>query len=325
MMPRQLENSKKNQNALSPKKNHITFIHQHSENFLSQNTSSPFIQRTEKGKKKKAESTDRTDVALIIGRPSGDLPKRETKQDKEDMQAWRATAHALAPYVFEAWTIDEALRKVRKLNRPIETLYLISHGQHGNIGELNSEGGNIDTVQGLSKRIKEATSGMGPDAPQMVELLNCSPGEDTQKMLELGKAFGTKRIRGPETEIFISGFVLKVNNRVLGEKEVQSLKPAILQKYILQTPALKQYDFVVGVPHEDGLSDENKMQALIEVCKKTGMIPTMALGAQPGEHGAVPHWKARVEQELPDEVSRYDPDNMMWGTASNLKEVVVKP
>ena len=50
--------------------------------------------------KTKSEVKARQVVAVIVGRPSNTIPKKETPQDKEDMMAWRSSAIALAPVVF---------------------------------------------------------------------------------------------------------------------------------------------------------------------------------------------------------------------------------
>lgn len=197
------------------------------------------------------------------------MPKNETRKEKEEMRIWRAAAHNVVPTVFEGARMELALKKVGKLNKSIGKLYILSHGEGGHIGKFNEEGDwEIDTISNLTGRIRKSIGMWGDHAPQSVELYSCFAAVDTKNLQKIGKAFGAKIIHGAEKATFTSSFIIKINNRPIKWKAIQRLPRKDWIKYINKTEALKQYDFVLGMLHDQEMSTEEKMDALINVYKK---------------------------------------------------------
>ena len=209
--------------------------------------------------------------------------------------------------VFEGLTIDRAFKGLKKLKIPIGTLYVISHGV---FGEVDPTTGNtlLKSTTDIAKRIGKAAKMLGEKAPQRVFLLSCYGGGRPQSMKEIGTALGTKAILAPVQETVISGRTIKITTESgkkysLTKKLIKNISNEKLKKYIKQIDALKYYDFVPGVPHprDKDLSKEEKLNNLVIILRKTGMIPFISFNAAPGTPGAVPYWKVKIEKRDPAE------------------------
>lgn len=248
--------------------------------------------------------TARKDVAIIVGRPSQTIPRRETRKDKVNMLGWRAAATALAPIVMEGLTVDRAFRGLRRVRFPIGRLYIIAHGGGGGIGEVSSSGNAVlTTVASLTRRIRTATGSLGSRAPRTVEMLSCYGGSVPKTMAAIGGAVGASTVRAPMRMTVIGGIIIKLKTRGrlrrLDRRNIARLRLTDdnLKEYIKHTDALKHYDFVPGVPHpRSGPSTADKLKALARVLRKTGMIPFVSYNAAPGERYAVAYWKAPVQR-----------------------------
>jgi hypothetical protein len=264
------------------------------------------------------ETHARQDVVVIVGRPSFTIERKETRQDKEDMEAWRAAAAALSSTVFEGLTVDKAFAGLKKLKTPIGKLYIICHSGREGVAEIDPDGTlRSTTVADLTRRIKRAAGQLENRAPQSIEMLSCSVGGSVKTMGQIGGALGAATVRAPKGMTVITGRSITVDGKRLTKARIRKLrlKDGALSSYIQQTDALKYYDFVPGVPHPDPApSRADKMKHLVAVLRKTGMIPFVAFNAAPGDRDAVPYWNASVERRSlteklgdPEEVDRLVP------------------
>ncbi len=269
----------------------------------------------------------RQDVVIIVGRPSMTTKRHETRQEKENMAAWRAAARAFSSTVFEGLTVDKAFAGLRKLRKPIGKLYIIGHADSSGFAEIKSDGTTVaTTVADLTKRIKRATGSLGNRAPQSVEMLSCFGGGSPKTMGRIGRALGASTVRAPVRTTVISGRILKINGRKLTKARIRRLTDSTLRSYIKQTDAVKYYDFVPGVPHpQAALSKTKKLKALVGVLRKTGMIPFAGFNAEPGKREAVPYWKAPVEHHKASEVLSDMERASQYLGSKGVIEVTVRP
>jgi hypothetical protein len=242
----------------------------------------------------------RQDVVVIVGRPSYTIARRENRQDKENMKAWRAAAAALSSTVFEGLTVDKAFAGLKRLRTPIGKLYIICHSGPDGIAEIEPDGTlRSTTVANVTRRIRTAAGELRNRAPQSIEMLSCSVGGSVKTMGQIGGALGAAKVRAPKGMTVISGRSITVDGIRLTKARIRRLKlrNSVLSSYIQQTDALRYYDFVPGVPHpQPAPSRADKMKHLVAVLRKTGMIPFVAFNAAPGERDAIPYWKAPVER-----------------------------
>jgi hypothetical protein len=244
---------------------------------------------------------ERQDAVVIVGRPSKTIESKESRKDKENMQTWRAAGRALSTNVYEGLTVDIAFAGLKKLKKPIGKLYIIGHADAAGVGEVDPQGRSVSTtVEDLTKRMKAATGALSGGAPESVEILACFGGGSPKTMGRIGEALGASKIRAPVQTTVISGTIIKIQSggktTRLNRAKIRKLSKATLIDYIKQTDALKYYDFVPGVPHpQPAPSKEDKLNALVSVLRKTGMIPYVSYNEEPGERDAVPYWKAKVE------------------------------
>jgi hypothetical protein len=257
-------------------------------------TSSPAIQR----KEPPPAQTARQDVVVIVGRPSQTIPAKENAQDKENMEAWRAAAHALSPVVFEGMTVDRAFLGLKRMKTPIGKLYIIAHADVSGVGEVSPEGVSVSTtIEDLTNRMKKAAGSLGERKPLSVEMLSCYGGGSPKTMGRIGEALGASKVRAPIQMTVISGRTIKINGVTLTAAKMQKLSDKKLIEYIQKTDALKRYDFVPGVPHPPmPPSNEDKLKAMASVLRRTGMIPFISFNEPPGERGATEFWKASVQK-----------------------------
>lgn len=255
--------------------------------------------------KPKQPTTTRQDVAIIVGRPSGKIARKETRKEKEQMRAWRSAAKALAPQVFEGLTVDKAFAGLSKIKTPIGKLYIIGHADESGVAEIDAKGRTVSTtVEDLTKRMRAATGSLGNKAPLSVEMLTCFGGGSPKTMGEIGKAVGAPTVRAPVWMTVITGYIPRLPRR----QRVAKMSEPQLINIIKKLDILKHYDFVPGVPHPASPpSVDDKLKALASVLKKTGMIPYVSYNEEPGERDAVPYWKADIKRaKTTDELSPMD-------------------
>ncbi len=239
------------------------------------------------------------DVAIIVGRPSFTIEKRETPAEREQMEGWRAAAGALAPVVFEGLNVERAFSGLKGVRKPINKLYIIGHGGTEGFCELDSKGiATSTTLQDLTTRIKKTTGALGKRAPKMLEILYCGAGGSPRSMAKIAGALGAPKVRAPVQGTVISPRIIKVNGKRLTARRMRRISDEKLASYIKQTDALKHYDFVPGVPHpSQPPSRDEKLKALARITRQRGgVIPMISFNEAPGAPGAVPYWKASVEK-----------------------------
>ena len=240
----------------------------------------------------------RQDVVVIVGRPSQTIPSKETPDEKEQMEAWRAAGRALSPIVLEGLNVDQAFAGLRKMKKPIGKLYIIGHADESGIGEVGRRGETVSsTLEDLTARMKKATGALGANKPVSVEMLSCFGGAEPQTMGKIGETLGAQQVRAPVQMTVISGRTIYINGKRLTPDKMKAMKNPELHKLILRTDALQRYDFVAGVPHPDTpLSKEQKLEALAGIMRQTGMIPYISFNSEPGQRDATPYWKTPVEK-----------------------------
>jgi hypothetical protein len=261
------------------------------------------IQRQAKDKSSPGSSTaggadTRQDVVVIVGRPSMTIASKETQEEKEQMQTWRAAGRALSPDVLEGLTVDEAFTKLRKLKKPIGKLYIIGHADPSGIGEVNKKGESVSTtLEDLTARMKKATGALGANRPESVEMLSCFGGSEPKMMGRIGETLGAQQVRAPVQMTVVSGKNFKMKGKLLTAADMRKEKKEVLLKWIEQSKALQHYDYVAGVPHPDPPpSKAQKLDAMVGIMRQTGMIPFISYNSEPGERDAVPYWKAPIEK-----------------------------
>lgn len=259
-------------------------------------------------------------VAIIVGRASIDedfdengkrrrISERAKRRIMEEKQEnWRAAAKALAhPFVFEGFRVNKPFTKmgnrVRKQKKFIDTLYIICHADIGGIGEIvrvpGGFGSGSATIDNVATRIKRCTKRLGKRAPKLLQFLSCYGGGDPELMSKIGKAVDATTVRAPIGETYITalGYSIKVrgkNIRVTKEM-IKRTKRATLKNDIKQLRLHQSYDFVPGVPHKPEPSKEDKLEALVDVMRKTGLIPIASFHLPHDHSGAVPIWKAKIK------------------------------
>ena len=246
------------------------------------------------------------DVAIIVGRPSYTLQRRESRKEKVEMETWRAAANALATEVFEGLTLELAFQGLKNEKFPLGTLYVISHGV---FGEIDPETGNsrLRTTSDIIKSIKSAIGNLESRKPHMVYLLSCYGGTTPEKMMEIGKTLEAPAVLAPAQETVISGRIVNITKRGrtrrLTKKMMRRMSDKALKEYVEQIDALKYYDFVPGVPHIEykELSKEEKLNELVKVLRKNGLIPFVSINAVPGTRDAKPYWKVKTQKRQPGE------------------------
>lgn len=256
----------------------------------------------------------RQDVVVIVGRPSLTIEENETPEEKEQMRTWRAAAQALAPTVFEGLTVDEAFKGLKQHPTPIGKLYIISHADITGIGEVSPDGTAVSkTITDMLKRLRAATGDLGEKAPLSVDLLSCYGGGSPEVIARIGETLETERIRAPIQETVISGKTIKLSKSggkpvLLTAREAASLSDETLKGYIRQMDVVKHYDHVPGVPHPpEELSSDEKLNNLVSIFRRVGMIPFVSYNGPPGERYSVPYSKVSVEQrEKTDVISIAD-------------------
>ena len=204
-------------------------------------------------------------------------------------------------------TVNKAFAGLKKLKAPIGKLYIIGHADESGVGEIDAQGRSvITTVEVLTKRMKPNTGPLGANAPKSVEIKACFGGGSPTTMGRIGEALETPTVRAPVQAEGISGVIFKIRSggkiKRLTRTRIRKLKKTTLIEYIKQTRALENYDYVSGVPHpQPAPSPEEKLETLVKVVRKTGMIPYISYNEEPGEKDAVPYWKAKVERRKPTE------------------------
>lgn len=261
------------------------------------------IQRQPLGKGSPGSSTAgaadaRQDVVVIVGRPSQTIASKETPEEKEQMETWRAAGRALSPIVLEGLTVDQAFAGLRKLKKPIGKLYIIGHSDPSGIGEVERTGTSVSTtLEDLTARMKKATGALGANKPESVEMLSCFGGSEPKTISKIGETLGAQQVRAPVQMTVISGRDFKVRGKILTAADMKKFSNKVLFDWIQQTDALQYYDFVAGVPHPDPPpSRQQKLDALAGIMRQTGMIPYISFNSQPGERDAAPYWKVPVEK-----------------------------
>jgi hypothetical protein len=246
-----------------------------------------------------ARKGKRQDVVVIVGRPSRTLSINETPQEKEQMVAWRAAARALSSKVFEGLTVDRAFAGLKRLKGPIGKLYIIAHADVSGVGEVAPEGQSVSTtVEDLTQRMKKATGALGARKPLSVEMLSCFGGGSPKTMGRIGEALSAGKVRAPVQTTVISGRIININDRRLTARRARRLSDAQIEAYIQKTDALKYYDYVPGVPHpQTAPSKKQKLDALVGIVRRTGMVPFVSFNAEPGKRDAVPYWKVTITRK----------------------------
>jgi hypothetical protein len=274
-----------------------------------------------------AKTGDRQDVVVIVGRASHTIEKQDTAEGKELHAAWRAAAANLAPRgrVFEGLTVDDAFKGINKLGTPIGKLFIIGHGDPAGVEEIDAKtGGTISaTMEDITKRMRTTLGDLKGNAPQSVEILYCSAGGSPQALAKIGEATGAKTVRAPVQPTVIGALTFSVGGKKLTVADMKKHSDDDLRGFIRQTDALKQYDFVPGVPHPDkDPSDAEKMTALIGVLRSTGSIPRVSFNEAPGKRKAVAMQNASVDQRASTSEDLTDAE-FLGGTG--VIEVEVKP
>jgi hypothetical protein len=241
----------------------------------------------------------RQDVAIIVGRPSRTIESKETAEEKEQMEAWRGAAHGLAPVVLEGLTVDKAFAGLKTLKAPIGKLYIIGHADASGVGEISDTGDSVSrTVENLTQRMKKAQGELGDRRPESVEMLSCFGGGSPQTMGKIGEAVGAPTVRAPVQQTVISARIIRLNEKRLTAKQARQTSDEDLNSYIQSTDALKNYDYVPGVPHPDTRpSETEKLSALRELLRRTGVISYVSYNAEAGKRDALPYWKAPVQKK----------------------------
>jgi hypothetical protein len=270
---------------------------------------------------------DRQDVVVIVGRASHTTEKQDTAEGKDLHGAWRAAANNLAPKgrVFEGLTVDDAFKGINKLSTPIGKLYIIGHGDPAGVEEIDGKSGGTRsaTMDDITKRMKAALGDLKDRAPESVEILYCSAGGSPQALAKIGEATGAKTVRAPVQPTVIGNLTFTVGGKRLTVADMKNHTDDELRGFLRQTDAVKQYDFVPGVPHPDKEpSNDEKMTTLIGVLRRTGTIPRVSYNEAPGQRKAVPIWKAEVDQRASTAEDLTDAEFL---GGSGVIEVDVKP
>ena len=259
---------------------------------------------------RQAKPRVREDVAVIVGRPSHTIARKESAKEKAQMAAWRDTAMNLAPpgRVFEGLTVDTAFAGVGRLRTPIGRLFIIGHGGPTGIGEIDAKTGDTrsTTMEDLTKRMKAAIGNLKDLGPRSVEILYCSAGGSPKGAAQIGTAIGAPTVHAPLQMTVIGSIAFTVNGKRMTPALLRKQTDKQLGEFIRHVDGLKYYDFVPGVPHpRKPPSGDEKMRALIGVARRTGTIPYVSYNEAPGGRNAVPIWRASVtkrpagEEELP--------------------------
>jgi hypothetical protein len=283
--------------------------------------------RTTRLLQRQPKTGDRQDVVVIVGRASHTTEKKDTAEGKELHAAWRAAAANLAPKgrVFEGLTVDEAFKGINKLGTPIGRLYIIGHGDPAGVEEIDAKTGNTisATMEDITKRMRTTLGDLKGNAPESVEILYCSAGGSPQALAKIGEATGAKKVRAPIQPTVIGHINFTVGGKRLTVANMKDHTDDELRGFIRQTDALKQYDFVPGVPHPDkDPSNDEKMTALVGVLRRTGSIPQVAFNEAAGKRKAVPMQKAEVDQRASTADDLTDAEFL---GGSGVIEVEVKP
>jgi hypothetical protein len=109
-------------------------------------------------------------------------------------------------------------------------------------------------------------------------------------------------VRAPVQMTVITGKTFSMGSKRLTQPDFRRMGDEQLFKQIERSEALKNYDYVPGVPHTDPQpSREQKLQYLAAVLRARGMIPFISFNEAAGERKAVPYWKAHVEKHQASE------------------------
>jgi hypothetical protein len=286
------------------------------------------------------ESSAGEEVLPPISQTQGNFDAAIIFGPDEHYENWRMTAEFLTPNIFEEGpktgdskvthnesAIAETFSKLKTLGKPINVLYILSHGETSSFVKTSNP------YDKLLEKIEVACKPLGPNAPQTIQFLTCNVGFSPMNLAKLGKVTGAMTVRAPATIVVFGRKGLIINgidtaklDRNKAVAMVNKYKDENLFEILKQNGVERFYKYIPGLPHPGPTASEEILSALASVFHKFGLIAHVSIEKSPSSptgENALSYWEMQTITLDPNKEIDLETEGADFSIATKYKMIEV--